>query len=352
MTKSRGANTQRPRRRVVRKIFAGIGILLIVLAGAGALWNFLATRHSRAENPPPGRLYSINGHPMHLYCTGTGSPTIVLESGHGDDFTVWGKVQPALSRVTRTCSYDRAGFGWSEAQPGERDALSMAKQLNMLLQAAGIGEPVVLVGHSAGGLYSHVYASQFPGRVAGIVLVDATSSNPLPKPRIIESLDHHSRLEFAMVKASVALGIARAVGQCDAVVPGLEAYAKWITATTCYYPTADVYVREDDALAQSRKEAGSAGSMGDIPLVVLSQDPKKPIPPFLRGHISEADWQASQTAHEKDQEGLLAMSAHSRQVIATGSGHYIQYERPDVVVAETSALVEQVRSHADGRPGI
>ncbi|WP_084621399.1 alpha/beta fold hydrolase [Luteibacter yeojuensis] len=91
---------------------------------------------------------------MHIYCAGSGSPTVVLEFGNGGDFTIWGKVQPALSRTTRTCSYDRAGFGWSEAQSGPRDASHIARQLKMLLNAAGIHEPIILVGHSAGGLYA------------------------------------------------------------------------------------------------------------------------------------------------------------------------------------------------------
>lgn len=337
---------RRPRGRFMRRTFAALGLLILALVCAGALWNFLAVSRARSESPPPGDLYAINGRPMHIFCTGEGSPTIILESGHGEDFTVWGKVQPALSRMTRTCSYDRAGFGWSEAQPGSRDAEHIARELNMLLDAAGIHEPVILVGHSAGGLYSRVYASLFPGRVSGLVLVDATSPAPLPKPAVIESLDRHSSFEFAMVKAFVAVGIARASGQCDKVTPGLEKYAAWIKATTCYYPTADAYVREDEALGQSRKEAGASASIGDIPVVVLSQDPSKPIPLFLKGRISGVDWKASNDAHEADQKSFLALSPESRRVIASGSGHYIQYDRPDIVIAETARLAGEVRSRA------
>src|SRR5215469_13226576 len=133
--------------RVVRLAGAGLAVMLVLLSGVGAMWNYLAVRRDRAAYPPPGRIYDVNGYAMHLYCTGTGSPTLVLESGHGEDFTVWGKVQPSLSRVTRTCSYDRAGFGWSAAQPGERDADHIADQLHALLMKAGITTPVVLEGH-------------------------------------------------------------------------------------------------------------------------------------------------------------------------------------------------------------
>ena len=134
---------------IIRRIGLGLLGLVVVLGIAGAVWNALALRHYRGANPPPGKLYTVNGQPMHLYCTGTGAPTIVLESGRGEDFTVWAKVQPALSRTTRTCSYDRAGFGWSDAQPGVRDSDSIAGQLHALLLKAGIHTPVVLMGHSA-----------------------------------------------------------------------------------------------------------------------------------------------------------------------------------------------------------
>lgn len=280
---------------------------------------------------------------MHLYCTGSGSPTVVLESGHGEDFTVWGEVQPSLGRLTRTCSYDRAGFGWSAPQPGDRDAVHVARQLNALLNAAGIREPVVLVGHSAGGLYARVYASQFPGAVAGLVLVDAHSPTPLPKPPVLEALDHHSRLEFAVVKGAVALGVARATGQCDAVPPGLELYAAWIRASTCYYPSADAYVREDDALAQSRMEGASARPLGALPVLVISQDPDRTMPPFLAKRVSQADWIASCTAHDREQEAFLRLSTQSRRIVAKGSGHYIQYDRPDVILKETESLIHDIR---------
>lgn len=330
--------------RVVRKTGMGIAATVMILGMAGATWNFLATRHDRMTNPPPGHLYEVNGHAMHLYCTGEGSPTVVLESGHGDDFTVWGKVQPALSRLTRTCSYDRAGFGWSESQPGARDGVHIADQLHALLTEAGITAPVVLAGHSAGGLYSRIYTSRFPQVVAGLVLVDATTPNPLPYPPFASALDHHSNAEFVFVKAAVALGVARLMGQCDAVPAGLDAYAGWIKASACDYPQLDEYVREDRALGDSRKQGAETGPFGNLPILVLSQDPKLAIPAFLAGRVTQKDWLQASATHDQEQAAYLRLSTNSRRAIATGSAHYIQYERPDVVIEETAALIRRIRS--------
>lgn len=330
--------------RIARKTGIGIATVLVILGVTGASWNFLATRHDRKANPPPGHIYDVNGHAMHLYCTGEGSPTVILESGRGDDFTVWGKVQPALSRVTRTCSYDRAGFGWSDPQPGARDGLHIADQLHALLIKAGITTPVVLAGHSAGGLYARIYASKFPQGVAGLVLVDASTPIPLPSPPFASAMDEHSNAEFMFVKATVALGVARLMGQCDAVPKGLEAYAGWIKGSACDYPQLDEYVREYRATDDSHGQGAKTGPFGNLPILVLSQDPKWAIPDFLSKRVTQKDWLWASTAHDQEQAAYLQLSTNSRRVIATGSGHYIQIERPDVMIQETTTLIRQIRS--------
>jgi pimeloyl-ACP methyl ester carboxylesterase len=327
----------------IRRIGGGLIVLLLVLGASGAFWNAWANQRARDTSPAPGQLYDVNGHAMHLYCTGQGSPVIVLESGHGENFTVWGKVQPALSRVTRTCAYDRAGFGWSETQPGPRDAEQIADQLHALLAKAGIDTPIVLMGHSAGGLYSRVYASRFPDGVAGLVLVDATSPSSLPKPPQLEALDQHSSLEFVLVKTMVALGIARAAGQCDTVPNGLEAYAGWIKANACILSQLNAYEQEDKDLGAARTQAAHTGPFGDLPILVLSQDPANRMPSFLAGHLSAADWHAWTVAHDAEQAAYIKLSTNSRRVIAAGSGHYVQYERPDVVNQEVISFIRSIR---------
>jgi pimeloyl-ACP methyl ester carboxylesterase len=329
--------------RWVRRIGGGLVAVVVVLGAMGALWNALAVRQERHAHPPPGQLYIVDGHVMHLYCTGEGSPTLVLESGHGEDFTVWGKVQPALSRITRTCAYDRAGFGWSDTQSGARDAVHIADQLHALLAKAGMTQPVILMAHSAGGLYARVYASRFPGGVTGLILIDATSPAPLPMPPLITALDHHSGTEFALVKAMVALGIARAAGQCDVVPKGLEHYAGRIKANACIPSQQNAYEQEDEALTVARTQAAEAGPFGNLPILVLSQDPQNKIPPFLAGRLSANDWHTWTTNHDLEQQAYIKLSARSRRVIAQGSGHYVHYDRPDVVIREVTAFIQSIR---------
>src|SRR5215211_9064935 len=141
------------------------------LLPAGALVS--QTMTSRPE--PPGKMVSVNGHRLHLDCKGkVHGATIVLEAGAGDFSFDWSVIQPQLAALTRTCSYDRAGYAWSESGPFPRTLRQSALELHRLLESANIREPYILVGHSLGGLIVRTYFAEYPQQVAGIVLVDAS----------------------------------------------------------------------------------------------------------------------------------------------------------------------------------
>lgn len=114
--------SRKPRRwlRWMEWVTGGQVSLLLVLTGAGAAYQLVATNRDRRLNPPPGLLVDIGGYRMHLYCTGQGSPTVILDSGIGDSWLSWYKVQPQVGQFTRVCSYDRAGMGWSDPSPKAR----------------------------------------------------------------------------------------------------------------------------------------------------------------------------------------------------------------------------------------
>jgi alpha/beta hydrolase fold len=176
-------------RRITERVLLSLVILLFVVAAGSTIFNAIALRYYRALYPPPGKIYSVNGHDMHLYCTGEGSPTIVLDAGLGADSLLWSKVQPELSYTTRVCSYDRAGMGWSTPQPGPRDADNIVSQLHALLGQAGVSGPIVLMGHSIAGLYIRAYATRYPEDVAGLIFIDASS--PLQGPGICRAESSH-----------------------------------------------------------------------------------------------------------------------------------------------------------------
>src|SRR5579863_419908 len=135
--------------------------LVIVIAGVGFAYNELSIALLRAHVGLRGQLYDVDGHRMHLYCSGAGSPTIILSSGLGDDSLAWARAQAALSATTRVCSYDRSGLGWSDRRAAIPDAKNIAVELHALLRRANVAFPIVLMGHSISGVYIREYAQLY-----------------------------------------------------------------------------------------------------------------------------------------------------------------------------------------------
>jgi hypothetical protein len=125
-----------------------------------------------------GQLVSVNGFRLNLYCMGSGSPTVVFDSGWGDWAPAWSKVQPEIAKWARACSYDRAGTGFSDPGPMPRTSVHIAEELRTALHHAGIGGPYILVGSAFGG---DNLRDLYMGEVAGRVLVDADSTDVEPK---------------------------------------------------------------------------------------------------------------------------------------------------------------------------
>src|SRR5262249_37625362 len=134
-------------RTFVRRSILGIGIFLAGVLVAGATYQYFENRRDLQTHPAPGRLVDVGGHKLHILCVGSGSPVVVLEAGGGGNSLQWSRVQPNVAGTTRVCSYDRAGFGWSELGPNPRPASRIVGELHTLLEAAQVPGPYVLVGH-------------------------------------------------------------------------------------------------------------------------------------------------------------------------------------------------------------
>src|SRR5215210_1083633 len=156
--------------------------LLVVLALSSIGGGYETVRESLDARAyaPPGQLIDVGGHRLHLYCTGSGNPTVLLEPGQGGVSSDLAWIAPAVAHHTTVCVYDRAGRGWSDATDGPQDGAQIAADLHTLLDQAHVPGPYVLAGHSFGGLYVQSFAAQFPDQVAGLVLLDSTAPKPGP----------------------------------------------------------------------------------------------------------------------------------------------------------------------------
>jgi pimeloyl-ACP methyl ester carboxylesterase len=189
---------------------------MLALASIGGGYETVREAADARAYPLPGQLIDVGGHSLHLNCTGSGSPTVVLEPGGGEMSSNLGWIAPAVARDTRVCVYDRAGRGWSEPADTPQDGTQIATDLHTLLQRGNVPGPYVLAGHSFGGLYVLTFAARYPDEVAGMVLVDSTAPKPAANtgaasPGDAGSYDVMGRIS-ALVSTSARLGLGRGPG--------------------------------------------------------------------------------------------------------------------------------------------
>ncbi len=168
----------------LRHVLITTAVVLVVILLAGVTYQGVSTALERRKYPRPGGLIDVGDHQLHLYCTGDGSPVVILEAPAGGFSAAWAWVQPEIAKTTRVCSYDRAGLGWSEAGDRPFDPGRVPDELHALLGAAGVPAPYVLVGHSLGAAFTRVFAGRFPGEVAALVLIDPADDIPGEPPML------------------------------------------------------------------------------------------------------------------------------------------------------------------------
>ena len=317
----------------------------------GAAYNSSSLRHYRSIAGVPGALFNVGGYTMHLFCTGHGTPAIILDAGLGDDSLIWAKVQPELSQHTTVCAYDRAGYGWSQPRPGRRDANSIADQLHGLLRVARVPPPYILMGHSIAGLYARAYANRYSAEVAGVVLVDGAT--PLQDDRIPKALvviQNEQRRGMPWDRFWMRLGWNRIKGECTQIMPGFEHYAAWMRADTCVPSQVTAVEGELDSERVSGEETIHAGPFASLPVLIVSRDPA----------VLPSNWptdvaRANAIVWDRMQEEAKSLSPHSRRIIARHSDHHIQIDRPDLLNKLVTGFVTDIRnqdlSHLDRTTG-
>jgi len=314
-----------------RRILLVLLVILLILATAGFLYENISEARDRRFNAMPGKLVNLGGRKVHIHCMGEGSPTVILDSGLGDSYLSWHKVQPGVAKFTRVCSYDRAGLGYSDPSSRPRTSRVIAQELHELLQAAGVVPPYVMVGHSMGGYDVRLYTSMYPQEVVGMVLVDASHPDQENRfPVELKNMEGSWQREAQFIAYTSPFGVPRLMGLCEEGAVD--------RAADCNGRTARERLAEIRGFPESAAQAASTGPFGDLPLAVLSHDPDKPsndLPPGLAKSVNEL-W-------EKMQENLAHLSTRGTQTVATNSGHYVQMDRPDVVIGAIRNVLDQAQ---------
>lgn len=278
----------------------------------------------------PGERINIGGHRLYLHCMGEGAPTVVIDAGMGGFSLEWQPVQERLAHQARVCSYDRAGYGYSDPGPLPRTSARIARELHTLLHTAGIPGPYLLVGHSFGGYNIRYFASAYPEETAGLVLVDASH------PEQFERMAEHTEREAIMPEpGDNRLWLSRAIIP-DNYPAHLVQRARVLMNTRKARAT---QIEELRYFKHSADEVLAAGLLPDVPIMVLTRG-QRVWPYTVEGHRMEQVW-------AEMQRDLAALSPRSLHLIAANSGHSIHLDQPDAV--SSAVFMTLMAAQADWR---
>jgi pimeloyl-ACP methyl ester carboxylesterase len=334
----------------LRRIALGLGVLALLLLGAG--WTFEhVSELADGRLTPPGRLVDIGGRKMHLDCIGAGTPTVVVEPGAGEFALLVTPLQRRIATFTRVCSYDRAGYGWSDPAPTGRTIDARAGDLERLLAVGGVKGPYVMVGASYGGFLVRSFARHEPGEVAGMVLVDAAEEQvvythlPLFQKGAVAQRVAGVLSEFGLTRLAVDQVVkqAKAKGRlpAGATPDEIEAAIGFTARPSAFWTSTDEGgAYETTPLAE--RQPGGFGRLGELPLIVIRHGK-----PFTGLNAPLAALEPGWTA---GQARLAALSSDSRTIVATNNGHDIAMENPGLVAEAVRAVVAAVRTGKPLRP--
>ena len=290
---------------------------------------------------PLGSLVDIGSRRLHLHCLGKESPTVVVENGDGAFSIDWALVQSNVSKFARICTYDRAGYAWSDPGPLLDMVDEITGDLHLMLQTAKISPPLILVGASMGGAYIRAYQRRFPEQIAAMVLVDAThdegidyeidgKGKPISLISAEELRDFMTRLLARNLRPPQAP--TKMSPPFDRLPENLHAVRLWATAR--YFSNIDMkqvpYVAEasrQEFVMLRKQRLEHEHALGDLPLIVLART------------------RNTNDSKKRMQAELASLSRNGTLIMAEDSDHEIHLYRPDLVVQGIKQAVDASKPH-------
>jgi pimeloyl-ACP methyl ester carboxylesterase len=318
----------------LRRVIFFLFLLVAGTAIAGACYDAIASRREAGRFPHPGYPVQASKLKLNLYCAGQANPTVVLEAELADFLESWSRVQPEIARFTRVCSYDRAGYGRSDAGPMPRTSERILEELHSALRRASERPPYLFVGHSFGAFIARVFNGKFADEVTGLVLVDATQEDQyrlLPKAwdDLGKAMRRRARRQAFWAPLYIDFGLARLQLRLQGhLAQPLLLQSKYLKARASEFENIEV----------SAEEARRAGHIADKPLIVLTAG--RAVDAGIKTGLNDQDQKAYQEIWVNDLQLRLArLSSRSRRVLVADSGHDMPADRPDAITCSgTRAL--------------
>jgi len=288
-------------------------LLLFIITSITFTNNVLAK-----DKPYPGELINIGTHRLHINCVGEGTPSVIIDSGIGGFSLEWFKIQNNLSNDVRVCSYDRAGYGWSDLGPKPRTTARIVKELKTLLVEARIPGPYLLVGHSFGGYNVRYFASEYPELTAGLVLIDSSHPQQFnteefkrvePAPPVIK---HKKSIRVRLIRPIISDNYPR-----EKKKMALRLMSSLKSISTLMNEMDHMEISAQQLAARNHQQPH------EFPVIIITRG-KRVWPDNEVGNRREQQW----TRLQNDMENI---SIHSDHFLAYKSGHIVHLDQPELV---------------------
>jgi pimeloyl-ACP methyl ester carboxylesterase len=313
---------QLPRRGGRWLLYPVIAATTLAAVGGGYHTVSQSIDQATAESLP-GQLIDVGDHRLFLSCSGSGEPTVILEPGLGETSAAWGWIAPTVAAHTRVCVYDRAGRGRSDPSPTAQDGDQLATDLHTLLQRAGVSGPLVMAGHSLGGLYVLDYAARYPEQVAGMVLLDATPPTAFTALPDYPAFYDMYCTATGLVPGLARLGVTQLInGSGHAELPAQAARQARADLSTAGQARSQ---RDEFAMVPTMMaQAGAVTDLGELPLYVLT---------------APVDAQPGWLTPQMD---LAALSSNSIHLVVAGASHQALLDNQAAATVSSQAISEVV----------
>ena len=291
---------------------------------------------------PPGRLIDIGGYCLHLWCQGSGSPAVILDSGLAGNSLMWACALPLISRQTQACAFDRAGYAWSDPAPDgvPRTSLQIVHELRIALAGAGVPPPYILVGHSLGAINMLVFAYNFPSEVAGLILVDPSHPEMMERVPGVPSAEAMQR-SYGVLTSLGRIGLMRWLGPL--LLKRLLPRGKQVMPPEVWHALNAFVSRPNDYLTASQEASfgpqsfaqarGAPGSLGSLPIEVLRSER------WVSGKITPMKQVAAQLHTE-----LAELSSRGRLDTVSHCDHAdLPVVRPDAIADSVQHILNKTK---------
>jgi len=311
-------------------MFTKIVIIVLGLFICLTLYQLAATVFDDYKYPPLGRLIDIDGYKIHLNIRGEGNVTVICDAGLSGTSLGWSLVQAEASKFARVCSYDRAGYAWSDPSPSERTSLNIARELYALLKKAEISGPYILVGHSFGGANMLIFADLYPVDTFGVILVDSVHEDMLKESSssqsIFDTFVNYPQFQWFLS----VIGYKRLIGPSQEIKKMFKPLPAQIQASYIAQMNKTLYTktvnREMDGLYKSLLQLEERKICLQCPLTVITAG-------IFSNSEEEKNWKSLQ-------KKLLIKSTISKHIIAENSDHMINHHQPEVIVEAIRKMID------------